>query len=513
MARYIFITGGVVSSLGKGLASAALGALLQARGYKVRLRKLDPYLNVDPGTMSPYQHGEVFVTDDGAETDLDLGHYERFTGRPATRHDNITTGRIYQDILARERRGDYLGATIQVIPHVTNAIKDFIREGNDGFDFVLCEIGGTVGDIEGLPYFEAIRQLGNDLPRSHAIYIHLTLMPFIPSAGELKTKPTQHSVKELRSIGIQPDILLCRTDRPIPESERRKLALFCNVRESAVIEARDVDNIYAVPEAYSAEGLDAEVLAAFGIEPRQSPDLERWRLINERIRNPEGDVTIAIVGKGVTFEKLHVEATRAMVSVAREAGIRRYLQMSALGTRPDAVSGYHRSKYRAEELVRASGLDWTIFRPSIVFGPKDAFVNMLAGYIRSYPAVPVVGDGTYRLQPISAEDVARCFVLALELPATVGATYELCGPDRPSYNEMLDTISRALGKGRVTKLHSPLALMKLVVPFLQTIPQFPLTMDQLLMLTEENICDGRWRETFGFEPKGFAAGIGEYLRP
>ncbi len=216
MARYIFITGGVVSSLGKGLASAALGALLQARGYKVRLRKLDPYLNVDPGTMSPYQHGEVFVTDDGAETDLDLGHYERFTGRPATRQDNITTGRIYQDILTKERRGDYLGATIQVIPHVTNAIKDFIRDGNDGFDFVLCEIGGTVGDIEGLPFFEAIRQLGNDLPRHHAVYIHLTLLPFIPSAGELKTKPTQHSVKELRSIGIQPDILLCRTDRPIP---------------------------------------------------------------------------------------------------------------------------------------------------------------------------------------------------------------------------------------------------------------------------------------------------------
>jgi CTP synthase len=256
MARYIFITGGVVSSLGKGLASAALGALLQARGYKVRLRKLDPYLNVDPGTMSPYQHGEVFVTDDGAETDLDLGHYERFTGRPATRQDNITTGRIYQDILARERRGDYLGATIQVIPHVTNAIKEFIREGNDGFDFVLCEIGGTVGDIEGLPYFEAIRQLGIELPRHHAVYIHLTLLPYIPSAGELKTKPTQHSVKELRSIGIQPDVLLCRTDRPIPHGERRKLALFCNVRENAVIEARDVDNIYAVPEAYHAAGLD-----------------------------------------------------------------------------------------------------------------------------------------------------------------------------------------------------------------------------------------------------------------
>ena len=233
MARYIFITGGVVSSLGKGLASAALGALLQARGYKVRLRKLDPYLNVDPGTMSPYQHGEVFVTDDGAETDLDLGHYERFTGRPATRQDNITTGRIYQEILAKERRGDYLGATIQVVPHVTNAIKDFIREGNDGYDFVLCEIGGTVGDIEGLPFFEAIRQLGNDLPRDHAIYIHLTLLPFITGAGELKTKPTQHSVKELRSIGIQPDILLCRSDRPIPESERAKLALFCNVRPSA----------------------------------------------------------------------------------------------------------------------------------------------------------------------------------------------------------------------------------------------------------------------------------------
>jgi CTP synthase len=297
MARYIFITGGVVSSLGKGLASAALGALLQARGYTVRLRKLDPYLNVDPGTMSPYQHGEVFVTDDGAETDLDLGHYERFTGRPATRQDNITTGRIYQEILGKERRGDNLGATIQVIPHVTNAIKDFVREGNEGFDFVLCEIGGTVGDIEGLPFLEAIRQLGNELPRRHAIYIHVTLLPFIPSAGEVKTKPTQHSVRELRSIGIQPDILLCRTDRAIPPEERRKLSLFCNVRESAVIEARDVDNIYAVPEAYHAEGLDNEVLAAFGIEPGAPPELERWRRINERIRNPEGDVTIAVVGK------------------------------------------------------------------------------------------------------------------------------------------------------------------------------------------------------------------------
>src|ERR1700754_1895510 len=312
MARFVFITGGVVSSLGKGLASAALGALLQARGYKVRLRKLDPYLNVDPGTMSPYQHGEVFVTDDGAETDLDLGHYERFTGRPACKQDNITTGRIYQDILAKERRGDYLGATIQVVPHVTNAIKEFIRDGNDGYDFVLCEIGGTVGDIEGLPFFEAIRQLGNDLPRNHAIYIHLTLMPWIPSAGELKTKPTQHSVRELRAIGIQPDILLCRSDRPIPESERRKLALFCNVRESAVIEARDVDNIYAVPEAYSAEGLDAEVLAAFGIEPTVAPNLARWQPINERVRNPEGDVTIAIVGKYTGMKDAYKSLTEAL---------------------------------------------------------------------------------------------------------------------------------------------------------------------------------------------------------
>jgi len=317
MARYVFITGGVVSSLGKGLASAALGAVLQARGYKVRLRKLDPYLNVDPGTMSPYQHGEVFVTDDGAETDLDLGHYERFTGRPATRQDNITTGRIYQEILAKERRGDYLGATIQVIPHVTNAIKEFIVEGNEDFDFVLCEIGGTVGDIEGLPFLEAIRQLGNELPRHHVVYIHVTLLPFIPSAGEVKTKPTQHSVRELRSIGIQPDILLCRTDRPIPREERKKLSLFCNVRESAVIEARDVDNIYAVPEAYHAEGLDTEVLAAFGLEPKAPPALERWRLINERVRNPEGDVTIAVVGKYTGLK----DAYKSLIEALSHGGI------------------------------------------------------------------------------------------------------------------------------------------------------------------------------------------------
>ncbi|QDM16947.1 CTP synthase [Tardiphaga sp. vice352] len=312
MARYIFITGGVVSSLGKGLASAALGALLQARGYKVRLRKLDPYLNLDPGTMSPYQHGEVFVTDDGAETDLDLGHYERFTGRPATKQDNITTGRIYQDILTKERRGDYLGATIQVIPHVTNAIKDFVLANNEDYDFVLVEIGGTVGDIEGLPFFEAIRQIKNDLPRGQCIYVHLTLLPFIPSAGELKTKPTQHSVKELRSIGIQPDILLCRCDREIPKEERRKLGLFCNVRESAVIEARDVDNIYAVPEAYHDAGLDDEVLASFGLTPKAPLALQSWHDINERVRNPEGTVTIAIVGKYTGMKDAYKSLTEAL---------------------------------------------------------------------------------------------------------------------------------------------------------------------------------------------------------
>ncbi|MFJ5487003.1 CTP synthase [Hansschlegelia beijingensis] len=313
MARYVFITGGVVSSLGKGLASAALGALLQARGYTVRLRKLDPYLNVDPGTMSPTQHGEVFVTDDGAETDLDLGHYERFTGRPTSLQDNITTGRIYRDIIAKERRGDYLGATVQVIPHVTDAIKEFVLEGNEDYDFVLVEIGGTVGDIEGLPFFEAIRQLGNDLPRGDAIYIHLTLLPFIPSAGELKTKPTQHSVKELRSIGIQPDILLCRCDRPIPPEERRKLGLFCNVRETAVIEARDVDTIYEVPEAYHREGLDIEVLRAFGIEPTNAPDLSRWREVTRRVRHPEGEVTIAIVGKYTGLKDAYKSLYEALV--------------------------------------------------------------------------------------------------------------------------------------------------------------------------------------------------------
>jgi CTP synthase len=297
MARYVFITGGVVSSLGKGIAAAALGALLQARGYRARIKKLDPYLNVDPGTMSPYQHGEVFVTDDGAETDLDLGHYERFTGRSANQSDNITTGRIYKNIIERERRGDYLGATVQVIPHVTDEIKNFVLSGNEDYDFVLCEIGGTVGDIEAMPFLEAIRQLGNDLPRNNAVYVHLTLMPYIPTAGELKTKPTQHSVKELRGIGIAPDILLVRADRAIPKEERRKLSLFCNVRESAVIQALDVGHIYDVPMAYHKEGLDSEVLAAFGIDPAPKPRLEAWQDVAKRIHNPEGEVTIAVVGK------------------------------------------------------------------------------------------------------------------------------------------------------------------------------------------------------------------------
>ncbi|MBB4001494.1 CTP synthase [Aurantimonas endophytica] len=317
MARYIFITGGVVSSLGKGIASAALGALLQARGYRVRLRKLDPYLNVDPGTMSPTQHGEVFVTDDGAETDLDLGHYERFTGRSANRMDNITTGRIYQEIIAKERRGDYLGATVQVIPHVTDAIKAFVLDGNGDFDFVLCEIGGTVGDIEAMPFLEAIRQLGNDLPRGGAVYIHLTLMPYIPTAGELKTKPTQHSVRELRAIGIQPDILLVRADRPVPAEERRKMSLFCNVRETAVIQALDVATIYDVPIAYHNEGLDTEVLAAFGIDPAPKPKLQLWQQVVEGIRSPEGEVTIAVVGKYTGLK----DAYKSLIEALQHGGI------------------------------------------------------------------------------------------------------------------------------------------------------------------------------------------------
>jgi CTP synthase len=315
MARYIFITGGVVSSLGKGLASAALGALLQARGYKVRLRKLDPYLNVDPGTMSPYQHGEVFVTDDGAETDLDLGHYERFTGVSATRNDNITTGQIYKTIIEKERRGDYLGATVQVIPHVTGEIKDFVlSDPGPDVDFVLIEVGGTVGDIEGLPFFEAIRQLGQELPRGHACYIHLTLLPFIKTAGEMKTKPTQHSVKELRSIGIQPDILLCRCEQEIPEGERRKIAQFCNVRPSAVIQAMDSANIYAVPLDYHREGLDREVLDVFGLaETAPKPDLSRWEEISHRLSHPDGEVNIAIVGKYTALTDAYKSLVEALI--------------------------------------------------------------------------------------------------------------------------------------------------------------------------------------------------------
>jgi len=313
MARLIFITGGVVSSLGKGLASAALGALLQARGFRVRLRKLDPYLNVDPGTMSPYQHGEVYVTDDGAETDLDLGHYERFTGVAAKQSDNVTSGRIYQTVIANERRGNYLGRTVQVIPHVTDAIKEFVMAGHDGLDFLLCEIGGTVGDIEGLPFFEAIRQLGNELGHENACFVHLTLVPYIGAAGELKTKPTQHSVKELRAIGIQPDILLCRSEMPIPGEERRKIALFCNVRPERVIPALDLPTIYDAPIRYHEQGFDTQVLKVFGIEDARAPDLTAWRQVVERVTNPEGEVRIAIVGKYTQVKDSYKSLSEALV--------------------------------------------------------------------------------------------------------------------------------------------------------------------------------------------------------
>ena len=312
MARFVFITGGVVSSLGKGLASAALGALLQARGYSVRLRKLDPYLNVDPGTMSPFEHGEVFVTDDGAETDLDLGHYERFTGVHARGTDSVSSGRIYSTVLEKERRGDYLGKTIQVIPHVTNEIKDFISIGEDEVDFMLCEIGGTVGDIEGLPFFEAIRQFAQDKPRGQCIFMHLTLLPYIGASGELKTKPTQHSVKELRSIGIAPDVLVCRSDKPIPEKEREKIALFCNVRKEDVIAAPDLKSIYEAPLAYHREGLDQAVLDAFRIAPAPKPNLSRWTDVHDRIENAEGEVRVAIVGKYTQLEDAYKSIAEAL---------------------------------------------------------------------------------------------------------------------------------------------------------------------------------------------------------
>jgi len=312
MARLIFITGGVVSSLGKGLASAALGALLQARGYRVRLRKLDPYLNVDPGTMSPYQHGEVYVTDDGAETDLDLGHYERFTAVSSSKSDNITAGRIYQEVIGRERHGGYLGRTVQVIPHVTDAIKEFVMTGEDEVDFLLVEIGGTVGDIEGLPFFEAIRQLGNELGHARACFVHLTLVPYIETAGELKTKPTQHSVKELRSIGIQPDILLCRSTHPLPDEERRKIALFCNVNSERVIPALDLPTIYEAPERYHAEGFDTQVLKVFGIADAPEPDLSRWKWVVERVKNPDSEVRIAVVGKYMQVKDSYKSLSEAL---------------------------------------------------------------------------------------------------------------------------------------------------------------------------------------------------------
>ncbi len=313
MARYIFITGGVVSSLGKGLMAASLAALLQARGYRVRIRKFDPYLNVDPGTMSPYQHGEVYVTDDGAETDLDLGHYERFTGVAARQSDNVTSGRIYQQIITRERRGDYLGATVQVIPHVTDAIKAFAKAETDDIDFVLCEIGGTVGDIESLPFIEAIRQLKNEVGKGNAISVHVTLVPYIAAAGELKTKPTQHSVRELAALGVQPDVLVCRCEHPLPPSERAKIALFCNVAESAVIPALDAKSIYAVPLQYHAEGLDSEVLRAFGITPSSAPDLSRWAEIVDRLTSPEGEVTVGVVGKYVGLQDAYKSLNEALV--------------------------------------------------------------------------------------------------------------------------------------------------------------------------------------------------------
>ncbi len=318
MARFIFITGGVVSSLGKGLASASLAAVLQARGYSVRLRKLDPYLNVDPGTMSPTQHGEVFVTDDGAETDLDLGHYERFTDVDARQGDNVTTGRIYSNLIAKERRGDYLGGTVQVIPHVTDLIKAFILSNTEDTDFVLCEIGGTVGDIEALPFFESIRQLGFELGKDHAIYVHLTLVPYLPAAKELKTKPTQHSVKELREIGIQPDIVLCRADREIPANEKQKIALFCNVAEECVISALDVKSIYQVPIKYHEEGFDIQILKHFNLPHENKPNIKKWENLVERDLNPEsGEVNIAVVGKYTGL----ADAYKSLLEALHHAGM------------------------------------------------------------------------------------------------------------------------------------------------------------------------------------------------
>jgi CTP synthase len=385
MARYIFITGGVVSSLGKGLASAALGALLQARGYRVRLRKLDPYLNVDPGTMSPYQHGEVFVTDDGAETDLDLGHYERFTGVSASRADNITTGQIYKTIIEKERRGDYLGATVQVIPHVTDAIKSFVlspaydEEGHE-VDFVLVEIGGTVGDIEGLPFFEAIRQLGQELPRHSACYVHLTLLPFIKTAGEMKTKPTQHSVKELRSIGIQPDILLCRCELPLPEDEKRKIGLFCNVRTTAVIQAMDSASIYGVPLDYHAQGLDREVLDVFGITDAPAPDLSRWKDIADRVAAPDGDVTVAIVGKYTGLK----DAYKSLIEALHHGGLANNVKVNL-----DWIEGEVFEGEASEVAARLEGVDGVLVPGA--FGERGAEGMIRAVQFAREHSVPYFG--------------------------------------------------------------------------------------------------------------------------
>ena len=313
MARYVFVTGGVVSSLGKGLSSASLASLLQLRGYKVRIRKLDPYLNVDPGTMNPFQHGEVFVTDDGAETDLDIGHYERFTGIPATKSDNITTGAIYSDIIKKERRGDYLGGTVQVVPHVTDRIKKFISHNVKNEDFIICEIGGTVGDIESLPFLEAIRQFSNEEGKKNSLFIHLTLVPYLKASGELKTKPTQHSVKELRSIGIQPDIIICRSEREIPKTERKKISLFCNVPIDNVIETVDVKTIYEAPISFHKEKLDERVLSYFNVKNKKKPDLSKWKNITSKVLNPKKDVNIGIIGKYINLKDAYKSLDEALI--------------------------------------------------------------------------------------------------------------------------------------------------------------------------------------------------------
>jgi len=420
MTRYIFITGGVVSSLGKGVASAALGALLQARGYSVRLRKLDPYINVDPGTMSPFQHGEVFVTDDGAETDLDLGHYERFTGVSATKGDNITTGQIYSTVIEKERRGDYLGATVQVIPHITDSIKDFIRSSaldEDGkpVDFLLCEIGGTVGDIEGLPFFEAIRQFGNEEPSGACLFIHLTLMPYISVAGEMKTKPTQHSVKELRSIGIQPDILLVRADRPIPEGEKKKIALFCNVRTSAVVQAMNSRTIYEVPLDYHNEGFDVEVLSAFGIDDAPALDLTRWQDITKRIVAPDGEVRIAVVGKYTVLK----DAYKSLIEALAHGGIANNVRVQ--------IEWIDSSLFEDDELAtdRLSGVHGILVPGG--FGERGAEGKILAARYAREKDIPYFGI---------------CFGMQM---AVVEAVRSLLGRDAATSKEFTDGGEHVVG--------------------------------------------------------------------